>query len=182
MKMEEEYEKVLKETVSEFSDFELVQKQDSTLMKVIDVILKVITFGQMKSFMGGFITTLGNKMYVPQSWSVLPAASKAKIIRHERIHMRQSKKYTRILFSIMYLFLPLPIGVAFFRKKFEQEAYEESLIAINEYLGEKALLSPELKKNIVDHFTTANYFWMWPFKKNVEAWYDSVVKKILDKK
>jgi len=149
-------------------------------MKTIDVSLKVITFGQMKSFMTDFITTIGQKVYVPEGWDLKPASSKAAVIRHERIHMRQSKRHGRIMFSIAYLLIPLPIFFAYFRKKFEQEAYEESLRAIYEYHGELAF-TPRLKSDVIDHFTTSQYFWMWPFKKNLETWYDNFVAKLLQK-
>ena len=178
----EEYEKILKETRTEFPGFQIIKKKDSTLMKVIDVALKVITFGQMKLFMSGFITTLGEKVYVPESWDRTLAVSKAEIIRHERVHMRQAKKYGRLLFSLLYLLVPLPTGLAYFRKKFEQEAYEESLRAIYAYRGITALQSKDLKERTIAHFTTAQYFWMWPFKKNLEAWYDEAVKKALSGK
>ena len=178
MTVKENYKNLLVEIKSEFSDFEIVEKEKSVLMKFIDAALKIITFGQMKFFMTNFITTIGNKVYVPGSWEDATATSKAEIIRHERVHMRQAKKYGRFLFSVLYLLVPLPSGLAYFRKKFEQEAYEESLRALYEYHGEKAF-TPALKERMIAHFTTAQYFWMWPFRKSVEAWYDEAVKKIL---
>jgi len=176
----EAYSNLLSEVQKEFSDFEIIEKEKSVLMKFIDAALKIITFGQMKVFMSGFITVLGNKVYVPNSWEVSTITSKAEIIRHERVHMRQSKKYGRILFSILYLLVPFPLGVAYFRKKFEQEAYEESFRAIYEYHGEKAF-TPRLKENMIAHFTTAQYFWMWPFRKSLEEWYDAAVKNAISK-
>ncbi len=73
--------------------------------------------------------------------------------------------------------VPLPGGLAYFRKKFEMEAYEESLRTLHKYLGIKAF-TPALKEFYISQFTSANYFWMWPFRKNLEAWYDGVVAKI----
>jgi len=173
----EEYQKILNETTNEFPDFEILPKKESKLMKVIDIALKIITFGQMKNFMTGFITTIGNKVYVPETWDNNTLTSKAEIIRHERIHMRQAKRYGRFLFSLLYLALPLPTVFAYFRKKFEQEAYEESLKALYEYHGE-SVFTPRLKNFFISHFVSANYFWMWPFQKNLESWYDGVVSKI----
>lgn len=177
MAIVEEYEKILNETKSEFPDFEILPKNKSVLMKFIDAALKIITFGQMKNFMTGFITVLGNKVYVPETWKdITLITSKAEIIRHERVHMRQSKKYGRILFSFLYLVAPFPVGVAYFRKKFEQEAYEESLKALYEYHGEK-IFTPKLKEGMLAHFTGAQYFWMWPWRKDLEKWYDAAVEK-----
>ena len=178
----EEYIKILNDTRAEFPEFKIVAKKDSKLMKLIDVFLKVITFGQMNAFMQSFITTIGNTVYVPTNWEKYMVPTKAEIIRHERVHMRQAKKYGRFLFSFLYLMVFLPGGLSYFRKKFEMEAYEESLRAIYDYRGLNILLSNELKEDIISHFTTAQYFWMWPFRKSVEAWYDDAVKKIIAEK
>jgi len=179
--MKEEYNKILAETKQEFPDFEIIEKEKSVLMKFIDAALKIITFGQMKLFMTGFITTMGNKVYVPSSWENATITSKAEIIRHERVHMRQAKRHGRFLFSVAYLLVPFPLVFARWRKKFEQEAYEESLRAIYEYHGEKAF-TPALKENMIAHFTTAQYFWMWPFRKSIEAWYDAAIEKVKSSK
>lgn len=174
------YEKILVETKTEFSDFCILKKNESSLMKFIDVALKIITMGQMRIFMTGFITTLGQVVYVPEDWDIMTMSNKSVIIRHERVHMRQARKYSRFLFSVLYLFVPLPGGLSYFRKKFEQEAYEESLKAHYEYHGEKAF-TPQLKENIISHFMSSQYFWMWPFRKNLECWYDKFVVKLLTK-
>lgn len=178
MAISEAYAKILDEIKTEFSDFEIIKKEDSKLMKAIDVALKIITFGQMKMFMTGFITTMGNKVYVPSAWENYPPLSKASVLRHERIHMRQAKKYGRFLFSLLYLVVPFPIGIAYFRKKFEQEAYEESLRALYEWRGAAALDTAELKEKTLSHFTTAQYFWMWPWRSNLDKWYDAAIIKI----
>lgn len=174
----EEYEKLIVDTKQEFPGFEIIEKKDSTLMKVIDACLKIITFGQMKLFMTGFVTTLGQKVYVPDVWKDYLLASKVEVLRHEIVHMRQAKKYGRVLFSILYLLVPFPTGVAYFRKKFEQEAYEESLRAMYVWRGAKVLDSKDVRERILSNFTSASYFWMWPFRKDLDAWYDSIVEKI----
>lgn len=177
MSSQEDYDRLLDDLKAEFSDFEVINKNDSGLMKVIDICLKTLTLGQMKTFMTSFITTLGNKVYVPASWNSKSIISKIEIMRHERVHMRQSKKYGRFVFSVLYLFVPLPCVLAYFRKKFEMEAYEESMRALYQYKGADAF-TPQLKEFYVSQFTTANYFWMWPFRKGVELWFDDTVKKI----
>lgn len=173
------YIELLYDIKNEFPEFKIIQKEDSLLMKTIDIVLKIITFGQMKTFMTDFITTIGEKIYVNKSWQSISLIGKIQIIRHERVHMRQSRNQGRFLFSLKYLFLPLPIGFAYFRKKFEQEAYKESLLVLYEYHGSK-VFNKELKENMILHFTTSQYFWMWPWKKNLEKWYDSTIKNIID--
>jgi hypothetical protein len=92
--------------------------------------------------------------------------------------MRQAKKYGRLLFSLLYLVVPFPVGIAYFRKKFEQEAYEESLRAAYEWKGAKAFDSIELKERTLAHFTKAEYFWMWPWRASLDKWYDDAVVRI----
>lgn len=178
MMIKEALDKILVETKIEFPDFEIIEKKDSTLMKVIDVCLKIITLGRMNKFMTGFITTLGQKVYVTDFWKQGSLIGQVEILRHERVHMRQARRYGRFLFSFLYLMVPLPAGIAYFRKKFEQEAYEESMRALHEYLGEGAFVHHN-REAIITQFISANYFWMWPFRKNVEEWYDATTKKII---
>lgn len=177
MTIKDEYEALLSEIKQEFLNFEILPKNKSVLMKFIDVFLQIITFGQMSNFMSGFITTIGNKVYVPSTWDASPATSKIEIMRHERVHMRQSKRYGRFLFSFLYLFVPFPIVFSYFRKRFEQEAYEESLRALHQYHGEK-IFTQSLRDGVIRHFTTAQYFWMWPWRKDLEKWYDAAVEKV----
>lgn len=172
------YAQVLLEMRQEFPDFEIVPKSESRLMRAIDVILRIITFGQMKAFMTGFITTLGTTVYVHGPWTDSSDNSKAIVLRHERVHMRQARRYTRPLFSLLYLFV-LP-SVWTFRARFEKEAYEETMAAVAEIYGPEAL-NPDLKEGLVGHFTSAEYFWMDPFRRSVERWYDETRDRILSR-
>jgi hypothetical protein len=177
MKTETDFQVLLKETSKEFSGFYIEKKSDSTLMKFIDLFLKIITFGQMKYFMTDFITTIGTTVYTPSNWDICSAGSKMATIRHERIHMRQAAKWGKIIFSLLYIFCPLPGGLSFFRKKFEQEAYEESLRSYLEYYG-PSVFTPGLREQIIKHFTTSEYFWMWPWRSSIEKWYDKIINDL----
>ena len=181
MIIEDDYKIILDKIAAEFPEFKIIAKDTSSLMKTIDVMLKIITFGQMNSFMLDFTTTLGTKIYTPSTWVDMPVEAKITILRHELIHMRQARRYGRFLFSFLYLIFPLPVVFAYYRAKFEKEAYEESLRAIHEYRGPKAFTSG-LKSRVLSHFTTAQYFWMWPWKKGLSVWYDSVVDRIKSEK
>jgi len=180
-KTEQDYAALQSEVKSEFPDFKIINKSDSTLMKVIDVTLKIITFGQQKTFMTGFITTMGTTVYVNAGWDNSPVESRLGVLRHERVHMRQARKHGRILFSLMYLMLPAPVLFAACRRKFEQEAYEESLKAVQEYYGDRILLDPRFRARMIAHFTSAEYFWTWPWSKSIEKWYDGTVARLVSK-
>ena len=74
--------------------------------------------------------------------------------------------------------LCVPLGLAYGRARIEWEAYTETLRAVRDLRGEEALRSSALKSRIVSQFTSAAYGWMWPFKAQVEAWYDAAVRQI----
>jgi len=177
MLSKEGYEQLLLDIKREFPEFKIVKKSESNLMKTINGFLKVLSFGKINSFMDSFITTLGTTVYVPDSWDERSPSTRAITMRHERIHMKQSRELGRLKFSLFYLFFPMPFGLAYYRMKFEKEAYEESLKAVYEYYGSK-FFTPSLKSGIVNHFISAEYFWMWLRKSDIEKWYDNVISCI----
>ena len=170
------YLDMVEETKEEFKGFKVVPKSESLLMKAINVFLIAITFGQMRTFMTRFHTTVGTTVYVTPSWDKQTDASRIITLRHERVHMRQARRYTRPVFSFLYLFA-LP-SIWTFRAKFEAEAYEETMRAAVEFHGTGSL-DDKLKASIVKHFTSAEYFWMKPFKGSVEKWFDEARKRVL---
>ncbi len=168
---------LFRELDAEFPKFRFVYKDESRLMRVIDVLLRVLTLGMMRTFMTRFTTVIGYTMYVARkSWYDLAPDAKAIIVRHERVHMRQRTKYGMLLFSVLYLLLPLPGGLSYFRAKFEKEAYEESIRAAVEYGWDP--MDPMFRENIVSTFLGPPYFWSWPFRWNIESWYDSVLASL----
>lgn len=162
---------------AEFPDFRIVRKEDSRFMRLLDLLLKLITFGQMKDFMVSFTTTIGNTIYVPRTWAIRPPKSKMIILRHERVHMRQHQRFG-FWYSLSYLLLPLPTVWAYFRMKYEMEAYEESLRAVLEYYG-AANFTAKTKESYISYFTGPQYFWTWPWRGRIERWYDGVVVRLL---
>jgi hypothetical protein len=160
----------------EFPTFRVTYKSNSTFIKVLNVLLLIVTVGQANTFMTDFITTINTTVYVPTSWTTLSVGEKCVILRHERVHMRQVKKYSFFLFILAYLLFPLPLGFAWARAKFEMEAYAETLRAWNEY-GEN-ITQTGFRQDILDQFTTARYGWMYPFSKRIAAWYDATVAQV----
>ncbi len=176
--LDAEFRVLLDDLYLEFPGFEIVYKSESMLMKVIDVFLKLITFGQMSRFMTRFITTIGYKVYVNDRWDAMPAVSKLVVLQHERVHMRQREKYGAFLFSFLYLLFPLPTVFAYYRTKFEKEAYEETLRAMKRYHGIGFLRRMTTRTVFVRHFINEEYFWMWPFRDSIERWYDEMVESL----
>jgi hypothetical protein len=172
------YQSLIKEIRDEFPSFKLVPKDSSRFMKLISLGLKVITLGHMDNFMSAYTTTVGNVIYTPTHWDMHPEKYRAVILKHERIHLRQARKYGILLFSFLYLFFPAPMLLAWWRTKFEKEAYEETIRADFELYGQKIKSSNEYREFIIQQFVGASYGWMWPFRKQIEKWYDSIIEDL----
>lgn len=166
----------------EFPGFTIKTKGSSLLMKVVAALLLVLTLGAQRRFMSEYITTIGRTVYVPNDWNTWADSRKLAVLRHERIHMAQAKRYGFLLFSLMYIFLPLPLGLAYCRARFEWEAYEESMRAHADLYGRRILDDVRYRDSIVRQFTTGAYGWMWPFRNTVEGWYEKSKNKILTEK
>lgn len=163
----------------EFPSFKMVNKSDSRLMKVLAFLYTVITFGRGKGFMSSTVTVIGNTMYMPGLWKMLSEATKVRILRHERVHFRQQKRYTRLGFILLYLFVPFPIGVAYFRMKFEREAYEETIRTVAAQNGLRYVQENQtFRETIIEQFVGPQYFWMWPFRASMARWYGSFVEEL----
>lgn len=176
---DEQYLKLVYEVENEFPGFSIKLKSQSWMMKAIDVFLRVITLGRMDTFMTSYFTTIGYTLYVVcGKWDLMGSTSKACLLRHERIHMRQRRKLGWPLFFFLYLFFPLPTLFAYWRMKFEWEAYSETLRAYHEYFGMQYVQNSQLRRTVINHFTSAEYFWMWPWRRGLEKRYDALVETL----
>jgi hypothetical protein len=168
----------LAEMRSEFPAFRLVPKANSALSKCIDVALRVVTAGSQRRYMTHYHTVIGATLYVPSSWSALPDLERVILLRHERVHLRQRRRYGMALMAFLYLVPFFPLGLAWFRARMEWEAYTETLRATAELRGLDAMRDGDLRRRIVERFTGGDYGWMWPFPRQVERWYDSALREI----
>lgn len=159
----------------EFPGFAIVDKRDDRLSRWIDRALKMVTLGGQRDYLTRYHTVLGNTLYVPDSWHATPDVERVIVLRHERVHLRQRRRYGRVLFAFLYLVPFLPLGLSYGRARLEWEAYTETLRATAELEGLEAAHSDELRRRIVGRFTGAAYGWMWPFRRQVEKWYAQVL-------
>lgn len=166
---------VLVEIKREFPEFSLCRKSENKVHLVIDALLRVLTFGKMSNYLTDFTTTIGYTVWVGDSFLSSEPAIQAITLRHEREHMRQAKRNGRVVFGLCYLLFPLPFLFAWFRYKWEREAYAETLKGLREYRGYLYVSQPEVKERFVRYFTGPSYFWTWCLKGQVERWFDSVV-------
>ncbi len=160
----------LAEIRAEFPSFRIVPKQESRFCRLIDVLLKVFTLGAQRQFLSHYHTVIGSTLYVPPTWEGRPWQDKVVTLRHERVHLRQFRRYGRIGMTLLYLLPILPVGLAWGRARLEWEAYAETLRATAEVWGPEAAADPHLHDHIVRQFQSGAYGWMWPFPRTVRRW------------
>jgi hypothetical protein len=154
----------------EFPRFRIVPKSQSRLSRAIDLALKVVTLGRQSRFLTHYHTVLGDTLYVPDGWEQASALDRVVTLRHERVHLRQRRRYGTVGMAVLYLLPFFPLGLAYGRARLEWEAYRETIRATAELKGRAAAHHPELRRRIVEQFTGAAYGWMWPFPRAIERW------------
>lgn len=167
----------IEEVVREFPTFRIVSKSESGLNRVIDWALRAVTLGAQDRYLTEYYTVLGNTLYVPPSWKSLSEADRIILLRHERVHLRQRRRFGFAVMAFVYLIPIFPIGLAYGRARLEWEAYAETIRATAEHYGLTAA-SGALRERIVGRFIGPDYGWMWPFRRTVERWYDAVLAEI----
>lgn len=172
---EADVERLIDELRAEFPAFRIVPKEGDALSRWIDRALRLVTLGGQHTYLTQYYTVLGDKLYVPAGWERAPVTRRLATLRHERVHLRQRRRYTLPGMAVLYFLPILPIGLAYGRARIEWEAYRESLRAIHELEGVDAVRDPALKAWMVERFTGPSYGWMWPFPKAVGRWYDEAL-------
>jgi hypothetical protein len=151
----------------------LVDKRDSWLQRVIDVALSVVTMGKQSAYLTRYVTTIGRTIYVTPDWEERPLADRYVTLLHERVHLEQFRRWGVLLMGIAYLLLPLPVGLAWFRMRWEREAYEATVRATYALHGRLGV--ERIRAHVCRQFTSGSYAWMWPFPKAIARWYDGLV-------
>ncbi len=171
-------EHCIEEMRAEFPRFRVVRKADSGLSRAIDVALRVITLGGQRVFMTRYYTVIGDTLYVPEGWDDVDPVEAVITLRHERVHLRQRRRWTLPGMAFLYLVPILPLGLAWGRARIEWEAYEETIRATWDLRGADAARSTHLREHVVGRFVGPDYGWMWPFRSSVERWYDDALERI----
>jgi hypothetical protein len=180
MSTRDRYQCYCDELCAEYPGFRVVKKSESRLHRAIHWSLLVLTFGQMRTYLDSFQTTIGRTVYVTDDWDGRDPVDRYVTLRHEAVHLRQFRRWTLPGMALFYIFLPLPVGLAYFRARFEKEAYEESIRAAAEVYGIAYVKQARFRDRIIEQFTSASYGWMWPFRRHLERWYDRVLGTLGD--
>ena len=171
-------ENLEKHIKKEFPKFEIIDKRDSKLMKLL---AKILFFN--KTFMTSYITVIGSKVYVPRlPWKKTNPFGAASVLSHEWVHMKDSKRLG-FMFKFLYLFpqiltplfllgfwnpwfffclfflLPWP---ALWRAKFELRGYTISM-AVSWWLLDRR---PDFDF-YAKQFIGPAYYYMYPFEDYV---------------
>lgn len=141
--------------------------------KLLNLLWQGITFGHGKNLLKNYTTTVATTIYFPVGWKAENANDSDYVtLCHELKHVEQYRTLGFgcatlgfIIFLILYLLLPLPIGLAWFRYSFERAAYLESYDAAKR-LGFQPKIDYYVKL-----LTGPDYFWAWPFKFLVKRWF-----------
>ncbi|HEY0479409.1 MAG TPA: hypothetical protein VGD37_17945 [Kofleriaceae bacterium] len=172
------YDALIAALRAEFPGFRIVRKDRSWLHRAIHHALRLITLGRMTSYLDAFQTTIGRTVYVTADWDDQDRDERYVTLRHEAVHLRQFRSFTLPGMAVLYLLLPLPMGLAWFRAYFEKAAYAESIRAAAEVWGPAYPRRPEYRRHVIGQFTGAAYGWMWPFRGGLERWYDQVLASL----
>jgi hypothetical protein len=178
MHPEHRYDALVDALRAEFPEFRIVRKDRSRLHRTIHHALRLVTLGRMTSYLDAFQTTIGRTVYVTADWDRRDADQRYVTLRHEAVHLRQFRSFTLPGMAVLYLLVPLPMGLAWFRAHFEKEAYAESIRAAAEVWGPAYPRRPEYRRYVIEQFTGAAYGWMWPFRRGLERWYDRVLASL----
>ena len=150
-----------------------VVRKKGKFWEALHKIVKYITFGGNDRFLKGYYTTIGPIVGVPEGRDADPAT-----LEHELVHINQAKKFGAgnpwlglPIFGILYLLLPLPMGLAYFRYRFERVAYVRGINVKMANQGHKNSRSYLIDRAVMQ-LTTGAYGWTWPFPKAVRAYFE----------
>jgi hypothetical protein len=152
----------------EFRTFRLVPKDRSPLMKVLYYTLGMFLW--CPDFLTSYTTVLLTRVYMPPG--LIGTHAGVRVLRHERVHMRDCFRTGVLPFALTYLFL-LP-AVLTLRSVWEMRAYAETMRVEHEETG---AVSEATLSHIERQFTSSAYFWMCPFPCLVRRW----VRRVRDR-
>ena len=169
---------LLEQLHKEFPRLRVIDKDSSPLSKVIDIALRAVTFGAQRNYLDRYVTTLGQRIYVPKGWRSRSEHSRVITMRHEAVHLRQFRRFTWLGMTVLYLVPILPMGLAVGRAWLEWEAYRETVVATAELLGIECARAPHFQEEIVAQFCTGAYGWMWPFPGHIRRRIHAVIEEL----
>lgn len=195
------YDHLVSEIKKTVPGFKVVNKRDSRLMKVLSVILFF-----NKDFMTNFYTTIYHTVYLPTSVKEGQEKFTWGVLAHEWVHLlRGDLGFAAFAFRYLFPLSLLPLALfsllaiwgsnlwlwnllwllaaapfpSYFKAYEERIAYRMTLAVEIWRFGSTTDASREY---LAQHFTSSEYYFMWPFKKMVKRWLDKEEQDILNGK
>jgi hypothetical protein len=193
------FKELYSKSLQYFPNLTIAYKDQSPLMRFLG---KLLFFNPQ--FSNFYTTTIGNTIYYPsQSFIDEMEGSSSIVLLHELVHVYDSQRLGRLLFSFLYLTpqilsplfillfllswkIALPLLIIFasplpsyFRMLFERRAYLAELYVIKK-MNDKGIYSINLndQKNIMisQYFSGSYYYFMWPIPNQEQVFTDAIAK------
>lgn len=160
------------------------------LWKALHWAVLICTLGRNRDFLEGYYTTIGPIVGVPIGWETRSTIQRVAVLSHELEHIEQCARLGMgsawiglIPFGLSYLLLPLPVGLAWCRWRYERAAYVKGINIELSMRAEGVGVSRDtvgglrgwrqgLIDNAVHELTSGAYAWTWPFPGSVRKYFD----------
>lgn len=186
-------DKLCHELHREFPTLAMEWKRARWYWRFLHWVVLIVSFGGNREFNDRYTTTIGMLIgWSDKKWKVIqllltenmPQAKRTYLedrvwstIQHEREHLRQFRRYSVPVMFLLYVFVFLPIGLAYFRARFERVGFAMTLRCWF-VLDRKWAENPEARKWWISRFTGGAYAWAWPFKTRIGKWFDDELKRL----
>lgn len=145
--------------------------------KLINIIIIILSRGKNRRFLTDYVTTIGNRIAVPpEKFKTLPPLEALALLEHELVHVKQAKAYGlgniylgTVIWGALWLLAPIPSGLAYFRYKFEREAYLKQAQVRILHMGHEDTI--EWIEWVVKELSGPSYIWAWPFPNKIREWF-----------
>lgn len=158
----------------------LIPKQNHWPSRLIDRLLRIISFGKMHTYVSDYATTWGEKIYTPVKWNSLTIQQRNVILAHEQVHVDQYKRFGKVLMTLIYI-APLPIFLAYGRYRIELEAFKATANAMLREYGPGILEGEGFANWTAEQLGGPSYIWAWPFKKSIKKKMMAYLAELLNK-
>lgn len=128
--------------------------------------------GIKKLYWNNATQAIGMNIWLSDRWNQMSPFSKLSVLRHERQHLIWFRRHTTILAAFLYLLVFFPIGLAYYRARFERAGYQESVRTRVQYFGASQRVKDDCWEMYKRVFTGWMYLKMWPFPKRIRKWFE----------
>ncbi|GAB4309550.1 MAG: hypothetical protein Kow0069_08950 [Promethearchaeota archaeon] len=132
-----------------------------------------------KRYATHYTTTFHPGIYVPHTFLKWKPGRIVELFDHESVHLRQ---YARVGGTIPYLFLyllvPLPLLLAYFRYKWEKEAYERTIVHAYNEGGPEKVRGEKFVSSMVERLCGPEYGFTWHDRAAVRKWVLETVDRV----